>query len=141
MDNNQYFVACAVIFNDKGQLLLTKRNNPSNSEVHNKWQFPGGSVERGEHPKDSTLREVKEETGLTVEITSARPFVFSHTFHDKVHVVLIVYKARYISGTLDISADLEETLDAKWFAPTEIAGLESMPETVEIIQAVLDSNN
>lgn len=135
----QYFVACTVIFNKEGKVLLTKRNNPGNSEVHNKWQLPGGSVDNAEHPMDSAIREVKEETGLTIQIISERPFIFSHTFSDGVHVVLIVYIANYVSGEVDISQDLDETLEAKWFLPSEISRLPTLPETNEIIQATTSS--
>jgi mutator protein MutT len=138
MDNyKQYFVACAVIFRKDGKILLTKRNHPSNNEVHNKWQFPGGSVDSGEHPIESAVREVREETGLTVNISATRPFIFSHTFNDGTHVILIVYKAQYVSGNLDISHDLDETSDAQWFTPDEIKHLDSLPETNEIIAAVI----
>lgn len=137
----QFFVACAVIFNDDGKILLTKRNNPSSPEVHNKWQLPGGSVDNAEHPMDAAIREVKEETGLTIEILSDRPFVFSHTFSDGTHVILIVYKANYISGEVDISQDLEETNAAKWFSPDEIFDLPTLPETNEIITAVTASTD
>ncbi len=137
----QFFVACAVIFNDDGKILLTKRNNPSNPEVHNKWQLPGGSVDNAEHPLDAAIREVKEETSLTIEILSNRPFVFSHTFNDRTHVVLIVYKTKYISGEVDISRDLEETNEAKWFSPSEIYDLQTLPETNEIIATVTASTD
>lgn len=137
----QYFVACAAIFNEKGQILLTKRYNPSNSEVHDKWQLPGGSVDQGEHPLESAIREVLEETGLKVKVTSDRPYIFSHIFQNNVHIVLLVYKTHYVSGVLDISEDLEETSDARWFDPKDIAHLESLPETNKIIQAVLDGNH
>lgn len=135
----QFFVACAVIFNDEGKILLTKRHNPSNLEVHDKWQLPGGSVDNAEHPMDAAIREVKEETGLRVEILSRRPFVFSHTFGDGTHVILIVYKSKYLSGEVDISQDLEETNAAKWFYPHEICDLPTLPETNEIITAVTAS--
>ncbi|MDZ7745742.1 MAG: NUDIX domain-containing protein [Halobacteriales archaeon] len=35
----------------------------------NKWFLPGGMHERGETHADGALREVREETGVTVEIT------------------------------------------------------------------------
>ncbi len=137
----QFFVSCAVIFNTKGEILLTKRNNPANPEVHNKWQLPGGSVDNAEHPQDAAIREVLEETGLTIKILSSRPFIFSHTFSDRTHVVLIVYKAAYVSGEVDISRDLDETMDARWFLPTEIFSLSTLPETNEIIKATTASND
>ena len=33
------------------------------------WEYPGGMVEPGETFQEALLREVKEETGVTVEIT------------------------------------------------------------------------
>ena len=33
------------------------------------WSLPGGGVEQGEHPADTVVREVAEETGLTVRVT------------------------------------------------------------------------
>ena len=48
------------IFNDKGEVLLQRRGD------FGKWGFPGGAVERGETPEMAAIREVKEETGLTL---------------------------------------------------------------------------
>lgn len=135
-DPRQYFVACAAIFNDQGQILLTKRNSPSNPETHNKWQLPGGSVEIGEHPAEAALREIKEETSLTIQLIFDRPFVYSHGFGRKGHVILLVYKAKYISGKLDISGDLGETKEAKWFRPEDVPHLKSLPETEKIVRDI-----
>ena len=50
------------IFNENGEVLLQKRADC------NKWGFPGGALELGETPEMATKREVKEETGLDVEV-------------------------------------------------------------------------
>ncbi len=55
----------AVLFNDKEELLLVKRNvEPKNGE----WCLPGGFTEIGETPAECCLRELEEETGLTGSI-------------------------------------------------------------------------
>jgi 8-oxo-dGTP diphosphatase len=55
--------AGAVIKNDKNEILMIK--NPTRG-----WELPGGHVEEGETIPDALVREVYEETGITVEIES-----------------------------------------------------------------------
>ena len=50
----------AVIFDRRGRLLLQQRSDGG------QWGLPGGSVEIGESVADAVVREVLEETGLTV---------------------------------------------------------------------------
>jgi 8-oxo-dGTP pyrophosphatase MutT (NUDIX family) len=50
----------AIIFDRRGRLLLQQRSDGG------QWGLPGGSVEIGESVRDAVIREVREETGLTV---------------------------------------------------------------------------
>ena len=52
------------LFNDEGKVLLQKRGDSG------KWGFPGGAIELGETPEETAVRELKEETGLDVEVES-----------------------------------------------------------------------
>src|SRR5205814_7881480 len=51
-----------------GRILLVR-------ESDDRWWLPGGGVEHGEHPFDALRREVREETGLEVEIRRLRDAV------------------------------------------------------------------
>ena len=55
----------AVAFDAQGRLLLVKRANPPAQGL---WSSPGGRVEPGESAEIAVVREVLEETGLTVTI-------------------------------------------------------------------------
>lgn len=57
-----FLTAGAVIINDQNKILLKK--DPIRG-----WELPGGHVEQDESLKDAAIREIKEETGITVEIT------------------------------------------------------------------------
>ncbi|HTX44073.1 MAG TPA: NUDIX domain-containing protein, partial [Methanocella sp.] len=57
----------AVIYDDRGRILLLKRSMRSKN-YPGKWEFPGGKVDRGERFDDALLREVREETGLAVKL-------------------------------------------------------------------------
>lgn len=49
-----------------GQYLMLHRVKKENDENHDKWIGIGGKFEKGESPEDCVLREVREETGLTL---------------------------------------------------------------------------
>ena len=103
------------IFNEKGEVLLQRRGD------FGKWGFPGGAVELGESPEQTAVREVKEETGLDVEI---RRLVGVYTEcdmeypnGDKAQSICIVYEFRVIGG--EPVCDETETLELKWFSLEE----------------------
>ncbi len=54
------------IRNDRGQTLLIHRIKKENDLNHDKWIGVGGKFEDKESPEECLLREVKEETGLTL---------------------------------------------------------------------------
>jgi 8-oxo-dGTP diphosphatase len=53
--------AGAVVLNDESKILLIK--GPRRG-----WEFPGGIVENGESIQDGVIREVKEKTGIDIEV-------------------------------------------------------------------------
>lgn len=54
----------AIIMKDEALLFLRRKNSPAKGE----WWFPGGRIRKGETFHETMFREVKEETGLDVEI-------------------------------------------------------------------------
>ena len=56
-------VSKAVIIKENGALLLLRS---AGEKFPNKWDLPGGHIHIGEDPKDGLIREVKEETGVTL---------------------------------------------------------------------------
>ncbi len=60
-----------LIINSKGKILLAHNNNT--------YQFPGGHKEDDEEMDSCIVREIKEETGISLEVTE-RPFLCIETF-------------------------------------------------------------
>lgn len=74
-----------------GRYLMLHRVKKENDLNHDKWIGPGGKFEPGESPEDCALREVREETGLTMTDFTYRGIVtfvsdeygteYMHLFH------------------------------------------------------------
>jgi len=60
----KFIVRCAGIVKKEDKFLLVKTNYGSGEY----WIFPGGGVESGESMRDCVKREIKEETGIDVDI-------------------------------------------------------------------------
>jgi ADP-ribose pyrophosphatase YjhB (NUDIX family) len=93
---------------DAGQVLLALR-----SDVRG-WELPGGNGNPGESGEEALRRELREETGLEVEVERrvgdyVRSGFWPHTAR--------VYRCRLVGGTLRRS---RETPDVRWFP---LAGL------------------
>ncbi len=57
-------LAGCIIRDKDNRILLLHRN----TDKHQQWEVPGGKVEDGEEPQATAMREVKEETGVDVQI-------------------------------------------------------------------------
>ena len=55
----------AVVFSARNEILLIKRGKAPNL---GRWMVPGGTLEWGETLEDAAVREVREETGIDIEI-------------------------------------------------------------------------
>jgi ADP-ribose pyrophosphatase YjhB (NUDIX family) len=75
----------AIIVKDNAILFLKRTNSPAKGE----WWFPGGRIRKGETFAEALRREVKEETGLAVDIIKFVG-VYNRIFTDR-HDITIVF--------------------------------------------------
>jgi 8-oxo-dGTP diphosphatase len=122
----------AVVWNDKAEVLLIRRSKPPRL---GEWSLPGGKVEFGETLRAALLREVREETGLDVQIVdlldTAEIIFDAEAGADDAHFVLVDFTVRAVSGTLAASSDAD---DARWFSLDAIADLHLWSETRRVIE-------
>jgi 8-oxo-dGTP diphosphatase len=125
----------AVIWNTHRELVLVRRGK---APRENQWSIPGGHVEWGESVRDALLREVREETGLSVEIAGLIDVVDLLTRDDAGnitrHYVLIDFAARLTGGDLRAGSD---AADARWVPYSQLANYALWSETRRIIEASL----
>lgn len=107
----------AVIINDVGEVLLTKRNIPP---FKGDWVMPGGKINLGEQIVRALKREVMEEVGLAVEVQNLLD-VFEHVTpgDDHYHFVILYYRCHLISS--EIIHNDEEVSEVRWVSPEDLS--------------------
>lgn len=120
----------AAIFHDETLLLLRRID-----DFPGLWELPGGSVEVGERLEEALRREVREETGLSVEI--GHPFHASMFQADgeegtRVTVVAIEFLCRVTEGARVRLSPLEHDAFA-WVRPENLTGYRLVPEFVTAV--------
>jgi ADP-ribose pyrophosphatase YjhB (NUDIX family) len=106
----------AIIRDEAGRLLLIQRGHDPDA---GRWSLPGGRIEPGETDEQALVREMREETGLTVR---PGPLVGAVSRPGPGGSVIDIrdYGATVTGGTLTAGDD---AADARWVAPAELPGL------------------
>jgi ADP-ribose pyrophosphatase YjhB (NUDIX family) len=116
---------------DGGRILLVERGR---EPLKGYWSLPGGVVEAGERLEAAMRREVREETGLEVDVVCMLE-IFERIMPDnegkpEYHYVLIDYLCRPAGGTLGAADDASRV---QWFGADEIDGLKITEGTPAVI--------
>jgi ADP-ribose pyrophosphatase YjhB (NUDIX family) len=116
--------AFAIVMDDEGRVLISRR-------IDSGWyNLPGGGVEPDEAVPEGLVREVREETGLEVEIGR---MVGLYSKPQK-HEVVLTFEARVVGGAMQPSdeADVHE-----WVVPAELGTRNILPKHLERIEDAL----
>jgi ADP-ribose pyrophosphatase YjhB (NUDIX family) len=115
-----------------GKVLLVRRGNEPG---RGKWSLPGGRIRFGERSEEAALREMREETGLEVRLRRVVDVVdvFWQSEMGELleHFVIVDFEAEVIGGEL---RPADDALDARWFSPEELEGLEMTESTKRFLE-------
>jgi ADP-ribose pyrophosphatase YjhB (NUDIX family) len=116
------------VFDDAGRLLFVKEKSDG------KWSLPGGWADINQTPAEVAVKEVLEESGLTVEVLRLAA-LFDRRKHAHPPMVLHVYKAFFIARILSGQARAGlETDDVAFFALDEWPTLSTARVTGEQVR-------
>jgi 8-oxo-dGTP diphosphatase len=110
---NPYPAVC-VLVEHEGKFLLGKRHDKSFEG--GKWSLPSGYLELNEDFLTGGKREVREETGLDVQIVSIISVVTNY-FRDRQTLVIVLLAN--VKQTARLKNNDGEMTDLQWFSPTE----------------------
>jgi 8-oxo-dGTP diphosphatase len=112
-----------VVVDDQNRALLIRRRDNQH------WEPPGGVLEVDEAIEDGLRREVREETGLTVE-----PVALTGVYKNMSRgIVALVFRCRAL--TTDLSAN-SEVSDFRWATPAEVRSMAAEAFAIRILDAL-----
>ncbi len=125
----------AAIFRDGKVLIVRRAPKPPASGL---YTLPGGVVEVGETLMEAVMREICEETALTIEPVALAGYreAISKDSDGRVrrHFVILPFAARWIAGEPVLN---EELTEAAWLEPAAVAGLQTTDGLAEIVTAAM----
>ncbi|WP_127529742.1 NUDIX hydrolase [Paenibacillus kobensis] len=141
MQQYRHMGVYGVLVKDNRVLLIKKGRGPHTG----KWDLPGGTIEFGEEPYDTLIREFEEETGIVElrgTIRSALSYTLIHPFKgelEELHHIGIIYDVTLLSETFDLKADGDEqdSLGAQWIALEELPDLPVTPFVEQLLVSKL----
>ncbi|WP_339149234.1 MULTISPECIES: NUDIX hydrolase [unclassified Sutcliffiella] len=109
-----------------GKILIVKNTGPKGSY----YTLPGGAVEPGETLQLAAVREVKEETGLDVEVNGILTVMEAFFEVKGHHAIFFVFKGEVIGGEIEINMP-EEIEEVVWMDVEEAEKYLSFSEGVK----------
>lgn len=123
----------ALLYNTSRQFLLIKRSAKYSSIV-DQWDIPGGRMEPGTNLLASLVREISDETGLTIAYQPMLLAAQDILTKDNQHIVCLTYLSR-AKGVVTLNTD--EAIDYKWCSWTDLTRHKNLdPFLKEIIRQV-----
>src|SRR5262245_11795316 len=105
-------ITLVLVTNDEGHVVYTRKK----SFEPGRWSVVSGFIPRGERAEETAVREVKEETGLDVEIVR---FMGTHVYGGRPDQLVVAFHARVLGGRLCAQDDIDEAE----FGPPDVSRL------------------
>lgn len=124
---------CAVgaIVLHEGRILLVRRDR---EPARGRWSLPGGRVMLGETLAEACTREIREETGIDIDVDGvagiAERIVRADDTSVEHHYVIIDYYA--VPRNTDVTAG-DDASDARWVPVGELAGYDLTSGLIEFL--------
>lgn len=116
----QYVVAAVGVVEWQGYVLLLRRSSNHPNGDGDSWEVPSGRLEPGESFEQGILREIREETGLEVEVLAP----VSTWLLPERSLIGVTFACRVLEGMLQLTS---EHTDYRWIEPEKAAEFVTKP--------------
>ena len=117
-------VAVAALVSDGARVLLVRRAAVPRVGY---WALPAGYMDADELPEEAVVREINEETGVTVRVTGLQAVAPLAGWAER-RGILVLYRAEPLAGE---PVPQDDASEARWFTATEIPWAELAFESTE----------
>lgn len=114
--------------NDELKFLIIRQHDDC-------WGFPKGHVEENETEEETSIREIKEETNIDVEIDNKFRKVITYSPKEGVIKDVVIFIGKATSD--DLKIDPNELLEAKWVNNKEAKDYFKYQETIDVYEEAL----
>lgn len=119
---------------DKGKRCLLLRRSMASKNNAGKWEFPGGKLDAGESFDKALEREVREETGLEIQLT--RPFDTAMSAIQDRRVVYLFMLAEAGTGEVQLSGEHDAF---QWVAAGDLAAMDLAKQFQGVAQRIAEN--
>lgn len=124
---------CVTAFIRNGDKVLVALRAADDSFLPGYWEQVGGSLDWGEEPSTGLIREVKEETGLSIEVI--KPYSVSHYIDEEEDSIVEISYICKVVGSNEVALSSEHQ-EYRWVTIDEVDSLSPItPMVVEAIKA------
>jgi 8-oxo-dGTP diphosphatase len=120
------------VIENNGKYLLVQETQ---KKCYGKWNLPAGHLDPNETIFDAVKREIKEESGVDVELTGVCQ-IGNRKLADDIFVS-VIFTARQVGG--EIAYDEEEIMDVKWFSYDEIMNMKENLRNIDLILGAINN--
>lgn len=129
MQNKILVVAAIILDNEK--ILCVQRGKNKYDYISEKYEFPGGKVERGESREDALIREIYEELSMKIRVKE-NFLVVDHVYPD-----FSIQMHSFICTSDNKTFLLSEHIDSQWLGINHLANLDWAAADLPIVQKLI----